>query len=566
MRKKGHSSDHNEDAKLFSERCSRLEQELAELRAERDLLQAVLNLIPDSIFAKDKDKNFILSNKKHFTSLGCNSLEDIIGKSDADFFPAALAAEFEAVDEEIMRGGEPLVVREEHGVEPTTGEENYILVSKALLGKEFGGGIAGIARNITVLKRALLAMEQAKEEAERANRAKNEFLGKMSHEVRTPLNGIMGISRLLMYTEGSLKNSGEQLQIIYDNAEALHSIISDMLDLTNIEAGNTRIHLRSFSLRSVVSESVNIIFVDRSDSSLRTEIQIEETVPDKLIGDAVKLRQVLINLLSNAKKFTLAGTVSINVSLLEKQAESLRLQFIIDDEGIGVAEKDRARIFDSFSQADNSLSRKYGGSGLGLSICRELLKLMQGKIEVLSPSPKTGKGSRFVFDAVFQVDQGESAKASVGKARDGKLLQELQTLSAGRGKESGGDNKNRLLLVEDNPVNQQIALAVLAKTGLQTDLAENGVEAVAACRKQDYALVLMDLQMPVMDGFAATREIRAITKGRGAQLPIIALTAQVLEGDRERCLKAGMNDYIPKPIKPEVLYGVLHKFLYARPD
>lgn len=549
-KKTGQSATRDETAKLH-ERCSRLELELTSLRAERDLLQTVLDLIPDSIFAKDKDKKFILSNKKHFRSLGCETLEDILGKSDADFFPEELAREFEAVDEEIIHSKAPLVVREEQGIEPTTGEENYILVSKASLAEEFGGGLAGIARNITQLKLAILAAEKAREEAEKANRTKNEFLSRMSHEVRTPLNGIMGISRLLMYMDSAV-NTKEQLQVIYDNAEALHSIISDMLDLTNIEAGNTRVNLRSFSLKSLISESINIIFVDKNDISLRTQTLIAENVPDRLLGDSVKLRQVLINLLSNAKKFTQKGEISIDVSVRERHQNKIRLQFTIDDEGIGVAEKDRQLIFESFRQADNSLSRRYGGSGLGLTICRELVKLMHGEIAVVCPSPRTGSGSRFVFDALFELDTQETISEEVQARELENMLQALKAIG----------KKEKLLLVEDNPVNQQIALAILEKTGLHADVAENGEQALEALRQQAYSLVLMDLQMPVMDGLTATRKIRTGEKHR--DIPIVAITAQVMEGDREECLQAGMNDYIPKPIKPEQLYQILYKILCDR--
>lgn len=549
-KKTGQSATRDETAKLH-ERCSRLELELTSLRAERELLQTVLDLIPDSIFAKDKDKKFILSNKKHFRSLGCETLEDILGKSDADFFPEELAREFEAVDEEIIHSKAPLVVREEQGIEPTTGEENYILVSKASLAEEFGGGLAGIARNITQLKLAILAAEKAREEAEKANRTKNEFLSRMSHEVRTPLNGIMGISRLLMYMDSAV-NTKEQLQVIYDNAEALHSIISDMLDLTNIEAGNTRVNLRSFSLKSLISESINIIFVDKNDISLRTQTLIAENVPDRLLGDSVKLRQVLINLLSNAKKFTQKGEISIDVSVRERHQNKIRLQFTIDDEGIGVAEKDRQLIFESFRQADNSLSRRYGGSGLGLTICRELVRLMQGEIAVVCPSPRTGSGSRFIFDALFELDTQETISEELQARELENVLQALKAIG----------KKEKLLLVEDNPVNQQIALAILEKTGLHADVAENGEQALEALRQQAYSLVLMDLQMPVMDGLTATRKIRAGEKHR--DIPIVAITAQVMEGDREECLQAGMNDYIPKPIKPEQLYQILYKILCGR--
>lgn len=552
-----HPNDSDSLEKLRAH-CASLEKELKTLRAqldqaadikrERDLLQTVLNLIPDSIFAKDRYKKFIVSNKQHFTSLGLETEKDIIGKSDRDFFPAELAAEFEACDEEIINGSKPLVVREEHGIEPITGEENYILTSKAPLSEAFGGGLAGITKDITQLKRAILFAQAAKDEAERANRAKSDFLAKMSHEVRTPLNGVLGISRLLMYAEQS-KGNKELLQIVYDSADALLSMVSDMLDLTNIEAGKTILKNTAFSLNALINESQKIVFVEGGGASLKLNVRVAADVPDKLIGDSVKFRQILINMLSNARKFTEKGEINIEVELLEVFGRKVRLQFLIEDDGIGIPGDFISQIFDSFTQADNSLSRKFGGSGLGLAICKELVALLGGTIQVESPSSRTGKGTCFSFDLEFN----KNLKAIVDDV-DYEFdidtrLRNLRRIA----------DKSKILLVEDNPVNQQITLAILDKAGLHADVVENGELAIAAVNDQQYSLVLMDLQMPVMDGLTATRKIRESEKGSG--LPIVALTAQVLAGDRESCIQAGMNDYIPKPIKPELLYSTLYKWL-----
>lgn len=544
------------------EHCTRLEKELqalhlklekvTDIQKERDLLQTVLNLIPDSIFAKDKHKKFIVSNKQHFTSLGLETEQDIIGKSDRDFFPEELAAEFEAGDEEIINGAKPLVVREEHGIEPISGEENYILVSKAPLSEAYGGGLAGIARNITQLKQAIFSAQEAKAEAERANRAKSDFLAKMSHEVRTPLNGVLGISRLLMYSEQS-KNNKELLQVVYDSADALLSMVSDMLDLTNIEAGKTVLKNKAFSLKTLISESLKIVFVEGGGSSLKLNTTIAENVPDRLIGDSVKVRQILVNMLSNARKFTEQGEITIEVTLVENFGRKVCLQFLIEDEGIGIPENSISKIFDSFTQADNSLSRKFGGSGLGLAICKELVGLLGGTIRVESPSPRSGRGTCFVFDLEFEKNLKAETNKIEGESGIDTCMNALRSL---------GD-KARILLVEDNPVNQQITLAILEEVGLHVDIVENGELALAAVADQNYALVLMDLQMPVMDGLTATRKIRQSAKGK--QLPIIALTAQALADDPDNCIQAGMNDYLYKPIKPELLYDRLYKWLSADP-
>ena len=452
----------------------------------------------------------------------------------------------------------------EHRLRHKEGTYRWILTRGTIIKEEstHSSRIVGIHIDVSDRKAAEEVLRQAKDAAEAASRAKSQFLANMSHEIRTPMNGVLGLADLLVrYPLGQKER--QLTQSIHRSGTVLLSIINDILDFSKIEAGKLQLEMVPFEIHRTIREVVELSEPDALKKQLKLSLQIDQGVPTYLLGDPMRLRQVIVNLVSNAIKFTERGTISVEVVLKETRYEQYGVSISVTDTGIGISPEAQAHIFDAFSQADGSTTRKYGGTGLGLAIVKQLVTMMGGNIELQS---RPGEGSRFQFLAYF----GACAE---GAQMQPDMLTPVAKHPAMIETRPPTDRATvRILLVEDNPVNREVACGMLEMLHCQIDTAENGQEALDATAKTDYALVLMDCQMPEMDGLTATKLIRAREMERSKQdthtgnpscrhLPIVALTAHAMQGDREQCLSVGMDDYLTKPFTLVQIEQVLARWL-----
>jgi PAS domain S-box-containing protein len=676
-------------AELQTEVNERLRAEEA-LSKERQALRALIDNVPDFTYVKDTEGRFVVANLPVARQMGAKTPEELIGKTDFDFYPPELARTFYDDEQRVIRSGEAEVNREEVGLD-ANGNVSQVLTTQVPLRDKNGHvtGLAGIGRDITQLKKAQEEMQKAREAAEAASRAKSEFLANMSHEIRTPLNGVIGMTDLALDTELSAEQR-EYLETVKLSADSLLTVINDILDFSKVEAGKVELDLSDFNLADCVETTLKTLALRADEKGLELLCEIGPDVPDVVCGDPARLRQILVNLVSNAIKFTHKGEVSVRVALDSKDGDAGVLHFAVSDTGIGIPEDKQKSIFDPFSQADSSTTRKYGGTGLGLTISARFIALMGGRIWVESTP---GQGTQFHFTILVKaahkkveigmpappevlrgvtvlivddnrtnqrilrgmllrwdmkpttVNGGEEALAALALARDKgeqfsliltdmhmphmdgftlierirqqpalstptivmltsaghrgdaerckqlevaayllkpirqSELREAIALVLGARQHNGAiplvtryslhDARDphdvlSILVAEDNLVNQRLAVRMLEKRGHRVSVATNGSEALDALAREGFDIVFMDVQMPGMDGMTATSILRQREQGSSKHQVVIALTAHALKGDEERCLAAGMDGYLSKPIRPQELDEILSRWPSAR--
>ena len=652
------------------------------LDEEKHLLHQLMDNLPDHIYFKDRSGRFTLVNRAHALAFGCHDSNELIGKTDFDFFTVEHAKPAWDDEQDLVHERKTVIMKEEKETW-MDGRENWVSTTKLPFRDARGRitGTFGVSRDITEGKRIERELSAAKKIAEDASHAKSEFLANMSHEIRTPMNGILGMTELALGTELTAEQR-DFLLTAKASADNLLTLLNDILDFSKIEAGRLEISPVDFSLRDCLTDSLHTLAARADEKGLDVLCRVAPEVPDELLGDPGRLRQIVINLVGNAIKFTGQGEIAVEVALEPGEEEGVALHCRVADTGIGIAAEKQRRVFGAFEQADASTTRKYGGTGLGLAISRRLVELMGGRIWLESPrldlpADAPGPGCAFHFtvrmargrvarrvaaaplagvpvlivddnatnrtilgemlraegmqpraveDGTAALEALEEARAaghpyrlaildfhmpemdgftlasriraraelgdirlfmltSAGQRGDAARCREigievyllkpvkqsalLDALAHGLGEPASGglaplsrqvreeSRRLQVLLAEDNAVNQKLASRLLEKRGHTVTLANDGREAVELVKAGEFDVVLMDVQMPNMSGLEATAAIRDLERGTGRHVPIVAMTAHAMRGDQQRCLEAGMDDYVSKPIQPDHLMEVI---------
>jgi PAS domain S-box-containing protein len=504
---------------------------------------SMLDQVRNAVIATDLDGRIIYWN--HFSEVLYQwKAEEVLGKSIAQtIVPEKKSSLIRGVIEEIIRYGynesELFVRRKDGSLFPAFYVFNIL---KDPQGRNMG--FVGVSIDLTERKKVERDLRRALVRAESATKAKSEFLANMSHEIRTPMNAVIGLTGLLLNTKIDSEQR-DYIETIRSSGDSLLAVISDILDFSKIEGGMLNLEKVPIDLEQCLVASVNMVAQAAARKNLKLDYKIEQDVPRRLLGDLTRLKQILVNLLGNAVKFTEYGEIFVRVSSRPKDGNH-EIRFEVKDTGIGINKDRMSRLFQSFSQVDASTTRKYGGTGLGLAISRNLAELMGGRIWAKS---KPGKGSVFYFtiqaEAYFEPFREETQSGPVLPAAD---------------QGSAAKKELCILLAEDNAINQMVAVRMLERLGYKADIAANGCQVLSALQSHPYDLVLMDVQMPEMDGLEATRRICLMP---GRQPYIIAMTAHAMKGDREECLEAGMNDYVSKPARLVELQAAIER---CRPD
>ncbi len=521
-----------------------LEQAQTELREKESYLAALLDQLPVGILMVDPATHRIIDVNPHALGLLRKRREEVAGQICQGVICPTKPGHCPITDlDQTMEHAERILL--------AAGQEKIpVLKSVRVVSRNGAPVLLESFVDMRAHVSAETQMRRAKEAAEAASRTKSEFLANMSHEVRTPMNGIIGMTDLVLDTELSPQQR-EYLMMVKESADNLLTIINDILDFSKIEAGKLELDPIEFDLREELARVLKILGVRADQKKLQLTSRVNPTIPKAVVGDPTRLGQIVVNLVSNAIKFTEQGCVAIQVETEQapnpepaSKKESLLLRFSIRDTGIGISPAQQAAIFEAFKQADGSIARRFGGTGLGLTISRQLVTMMGGTMWVESVP---GSGTTFHFTVRLGLQEEAHGRASPQRPQEDVR--------------SDVDSRPlQILLAEDNKVNQQLAARVLEKSGHAVTIAVNGREALAAMGRQTFDILLMDVQMPEMDGLETTRLIREREKSAGGHIPIIALTANAMKGDREKCIALGMDGYLSKPVDSSELREVVGKF------
>ncbi len=511
--------------------------------------QAVINNIADSLITIDS-KGIIKSFNKACEALFGYQPEEVIGENIRVLMPFPYAAEHDQYLENCHQSGHKKIIGISREVLAKRKDDSMfpidLTVSEFYLSEE--RYFIGIIRDITQRKMTEEALVEAKEKAEVSNTLKSEFLASMSHEIRTPMNGIIGTNHLLLSTTLD-KEQRKLVDISLTSATTLLDLINDILDFSKIEAHKLDIESIPFDMHILASNIISMLQVSSQKKNIKLELNYSDSIPESVIGDPNRIRQILLNLVNNAIKFTKYGSVSLTI-YCKKVNDYLDFHFSVRDTGIGIAKDKVKSVFNKFEQANQSTTREYGGTGLGLAICQQLTHLMGGEIGVDS---ELGLGSNFYFSLPLKRNENKELEN----------INDIHSIHHSAKNKMPNLKGMHILVAEDNEINQVIISTLLEQCQCDITIVNNGKEAVEHVSQRKYDLIFMDCQMPVMDGFMATEAIRAyeIEKQESNKLTIIAFTANAIQGDKDKCIAAGMDDYLSKPVEPEALAQIIKKWL-----